>query len=364
MRKLGVSIYLQNSDLKSVYDYIDLASSYGFKRIFTCLISKSDDKSFLDKFKDFVSYANSKDMQVIADIEPSIMNDLNIDFNDLTYFKNMGLYGIRLDLGFSGNEESIMSFDKNDLKIELNISNGSKYLENILEYSPNKNNILGCHNFYPREYTGLKRSHFLRTSKEYKEMGIKTAAFVSSSVAKYGPWELENGLPTLEEHRNLDIKTQAKDLFNTNLIDDIIISNMFASEKELKALSNINKNMLNLDIILEKNISDIERKIVLEQLHFNRGDINDYAIRSTQGRIAFKKDEIKPRKENYEFIKKGDITIDNSLYGRYKGELQIALKEMKHNSKTNIVGRIKENELYLLDTIKPWQKFKFTNLNE
>lgn len=364
MRKLGISIYLQHSNLKSIYNYIDLASSYGFKRIFTCLISKYDDKEFLNKFKDFISYANSKDMQVIADIEPDIMKNLNIDFKDLTYFKDMGLYGIRLDLGFSGHEESLMSFDKNDLKIELNISSGSKYLENIVEYYPNKNNLLGCHNFYPREYTGLKRSHFLKTSKEYKEMGIKTAAFISSSVAKYGPWELENGLPTLEEHRNLSIKTQAKDLFNTNLIDDIIISNMFASEEELKILSTINKNMLNLDIILDSNISDIERKIVLDQLHFNRGDINDYAIRSTQGRIKFKKEELKPNKSKEEIIKKGDITIDNSLYGRYKGELQIALKDMKNNNKINIVGRVKEDELYLLNSIKPWQKFKFNNISK
>ncbi len=30
---------------------------------------------------------------------------------------------------------------------------------------------------------------------------------------------------------------------------------------------------------------------------------------------------------------------------------------MKNTGKTNVVGRIKEDEIYLLDDIKPWEKF-------
>ncbi|MEG7763301.1 MupG family TIM beta-alpha barrel fold protein, partial [Listeria monocytogenes] len=79
---------------------------------------------------------------------------LNITYKELDRFKELGLAGLRLDLGFSGSEEAAMSFDDTDLKIELNISNGTRYVENILSYQANVGNIIGCHNFYPRKYTG------------------------------------------------------------------------------------------------------------------------------------------------------------------------------------------------------------------
>ena len=65
-------------------------------------------------------------------------------------------------MGFSGREEALMSLDASNLKIELNISNGTKYVDNILSYQPNKENIIGCHNFYPRRFTGLSRQHFYK----------------------------------------------------------------------------------------------------------------------------------------------------------------------------------------------------------
>lgn len=134
-----------------------------------------------------------------------------------------------------------MSFNKYGIKIELNMSNGTKYIDNILTYKPDLENILGCHNFYPHRYTGLNYNHFLQCSKQFKDLGIRTAAFISSKEAKYGPWPVSEGLSTLEVHRELPIEVQAKHLFATGFIDDVIIANAFASEEELKVLSRINK---------------------------------------------------------------------------------------------------------------------------
>ncbi|MDU7440929.1 MAG: DUF871 domain-containing protein, partial [Clostridium sp.] len=58
-------------------------------------------------------------------------------------------------------------------------------------------------------------------------------------------------------------------------------------------------------------------------------------------------------------IQKGDILIDSDLYTRYAGELQIALKEMKNEGKTNVIGRIVDDEKFLLDFIEPWSSFGF-----
>ncbi len=65
-------------------------------------------------------------------------------------------------------EEAAMSYNPYDLKIEVNSSSGTKYIENIMSYRPNKDNIIGCHNFYPHRYTGLSRKHFMKTTELLK----------------------------------------------------------------------------------------------------------------------------------------------------------------------------------------------------
>lgn len=359
MRRLGISVYPNHKPINEIVDYIHLAGKYGFKRIFTCLIS-SNNKSvdeIIAEFKIMLSAANEEGMEVIADLDPTVFKNLNASINNLKVFKEMGLSGIRLDMGFSGQEESLMTYNKYGLKIELNMSNGTKYVDNIVSYMPNKENLYGCHNFYPHIYTGLDYNHFIKCSKQFKDLGLKTAAFINSSSSDHGPWPVSEGLCTLEEHRHLPIEVQAKHLWATGLIDDVIIANAFASEEELKSLSEINKDMITLDVELVHDIPEIERKIVLEEPHFNRGDISSYMIRSTQSRVKYKGHSFHPF--NTPDIKRGDILIDSDLYTRYAGELQVALKDMKNYGKTNVVGRIKEDEIFLLDYIKPWMTFGF-----
>ncbi len=354
MNKLGISIYPDKSVLEEDINYIKMAKKYGFKRIFLNLITVQDEDS-LNKFKDVVKLARELDMEVVADVAPVVFADLNIDYKDLKVFNDLGLTGIRLDLGFSGNEESIMSFNPYGLKIELNISSGTRYIDNIMSYMPNKDNIIGCHNFYPHKYTGISRKHFIDSTKRFKKYGLRTAAFISSCYGIFGPWVVNEGLPTLEEHRNLPLEVQAKDFFNTGLIDDVIISNCYASEEELKTLGNINKAILTLNVNIIDNLPETERNILLGELHFNRGDVSEYMIRSTQSRVKYKG-------HNFEILnpknmEKGDIIIESSLYSNYAGEMHIVLKDMENSGRTSVVGKVVDEEIYLLDHIRPWQKF-------
>lgn len=358
MRRLGISVYPNHSSVPEIREYIDLAARYNFKRVFTCLLSVEGDKdTIVQEFTDVIMHAKEKGMEVIADVSPKVFGELGISYNDLTFFKEIGADGIRLDMGFTGNEESIMTFNPQDLKIELNISSGTKYLDNIMSYQANAANLMGCHNFYPHRYTGLNYDHFIETSKQYKEHGLVTAAFVNSPSAHIGPWPVDEGLCTLEMHREWPIEVQAKHLWATEVIDDVIIANAFASEAELKALSELNPYQLTLTCELEADVPELEAKIVTEEFHFNRGDVSDYVIRSTQSRVKYKGHEFVPF--NTPDMKKGDIIIETSLYAHYAGELQVALKSMKNSGKSNVVGHVVEEEQFLLDYLKPWQKFQF-----
>lgn len=84
-------------------------------------------------------------------------------------------------------------------------------------------------------------------------------------------------------------------------------------------------------------------------------------IRSTQVRVKYA-DQPNPPHDNEHEFKRGDIVVGNDEFGRYKNELQIVL-EPHQDSRKNLVGRIPENEIFMLDYIKPWSKFKFENHN-
>ncbi|WP_373599128.1 DUF871 domain-containing protein [Paraclostridium bifermentans] len=360
MGRLGISIYTDKSSADEVLTYIDKAAKNGFSRIFSCLLSVNDTReNILNKFKVINEYAHDKGFEIILDVSPKVFDELGISYDDLAFFKEANSYGIRLDMGFTGLEESLMSFNPYDLKIEINMSNYTKYIDTIMDYQPKKDNIIGCHNFYPHKYSGLKIDHFMKCTEKFKKYGLKTAAFVTSQNENtFGPWPVTEGLPTLEMHRNLPLDVQVKHLIALGNIDDIIISNCYPSDEEIEKVGSMRTDLVNFDIELVDNIPVVEKDIVLEELHFNRGDVSSNMIRSTQSRVKYKGHKFEVF-NTPEIIRRGDVVIESSEYGSYAGELQIALQDMKNSGKTNVVGRIREEEIFILDYIKPWQKFMF-----
>ena len=53
------------------------------------------------------------------------------------------------------------------------------------------------------------------------------------------------------------------------------------------------------------------------------------------------------------------MTIDNSNYGRYAGEVQIIDAELPADSRVNVAAHIVDEEFFLTRYIKPRQKFSF-----
>lgn len=360
-RELGISLYPDHSDFNEDVKYMKKASELGYSRIFMSMLEVGNNPDgVIDKFKKTVEVAKKLKFEVIIDVSPSLFDQLNISYDDLSLFSDIGVDGIRLDEGFDGNKESLLTYNEYGLNIELNMSNNVAYLENILSYQPNKPFIYGCHNFYPQKGTGLPYDFFVSCSERFKKQGIKTAAFISSREGKEGPWDINDGLPTLEMHRNMPIELQAKHLFTTNLIDSIIIGNAYATDTELMSVSSVNKYKLNLTIYTLENINDVERKILSYSQHYRRGDISSQTIRSTQSRVIY--GEVNNAEhDNINEFRVGDVVIGNDSFGKYKNELQIVLEPHK-DSRKNLVGRIKESEVFLLGYIKPWTKFGFDTI--
>ncbi|HFN2171982.1 TPA: DUF871 domain-containing protein, partial [Enterococcus faecium] len=353
MGKLGISIYPERSTFEKDKAYLDLAHKYGYKRVFTSLLQINDDKEkVLSEFKEVVDYANSLGMEVMVDINPALFEQLEISYDDLSFFHKMGAYGVRLDIGFTGAEEAKMTRNPFGIKIEINMSSGTNYVDNIMSYSPNTDNLLGSHNFYPHRYSGLGYEHFVFCSEKFRKYNLNTMAFVNSQSAEFGPWPTQDGLCTLEDHRDLEIATQVKHLILTGLIDDISIGNAYASEEELKEMAEaFNADYPTLKVDTEEGITENERICLFDNLHSYRGDRSEYILRSTMTRVYYKDKDFPPH--NTRDMHHGDVLIDNEGYGQYKGETQIALKDMKNDGRVNVVGRISDDELFLLDFLKP-----------
>jgi len=360
MGQLGVSIYPAKSTFEKDSAYLDLAKKYGFKRVFTSLLEIEGNKEeVLAGFKKVVDYANSLDMEVMVDIAPRCFKQLDISYDDLSFFAEMGADGIRLDVGYTGAEEAKMTRNPYGLKIEINMSSGTNYLDSIMAFHPNLDKLYGSHNFYPQRYAGLAYDHFIMCSEKFRKYGINSLAFVNSQAATFGPWPVTDGLCTLEEHRDLPIATQVKHLKYTGLIDDIIIANCYPSEEEMAAVAEVFfEPVPSLLVEVYDTITDQERINIFEFDHSYRGDRSEYMIRSTWTRVVYKDKDFPPH--NTRDVRRGDVLVLNENFGQYKGETQIVLKEMPNHGNINVVGRIAEEEMFLLPFIKPWSNFKFT----
>lgn len=139
MSKLGVSVYPERSTFEKDAAYLDLAAKYGYQRVFTSLLEiKGDQAAVVANFKKVITYANQLGLQVMVDVNPDLFKQLGVSYDDLSFFHDLGAWGVRLDLGFTGQEEARMTHNEFGIKIEVNMSKGTHYVDTIMDYSPEK----------------------------------------------------------------------------------------------------------------------------------------------------------------------------------------------------------------------------------
>lgn len=359
---IGVSIYSNEEfTLENNMKYIRLAKENGVEKVFTSLnMPEINYKEKLKKIKKLIKYIKSFNMQITVDISPKILNIVGSTYDNLSAFYELGLDCLRLDYGFSLNEIAIMTKNKFNIGIELNASTIKKELiENLIKKGANITNLRTCHNYYPKPYTGLSYRFFVEQTKMIKGYGLKVSAFIPSQKGKRGP--IYEGLPTIENHRNLNPEIAAKYFVYSGLVDDIYFGDAYAHEDEIKSVTSIDKNVIELKIITCDCLSEIEKNIIFNTIHTNRLDASEYVIRSEESRMCFKNtSEIYAH--NCIGREKYSVTIDNNGFKRYSGELNICMSNMSKDNRVNVVGYIPDDEHILVDLIKPGTKFRFKRI--
>ncbi|MEX2805546.1 DUF871 domain-containing protein [Streptococcus sp. H31] len=361
MGKLGLSVYPSKTETAILKSYLSTAAEIGYSRVFTSMLELTDStEETLDRFREVIAHGNRLGMKTSIDINPKLFEQLGVNYEDLAFFNDLGVWALRLDQGFTGQEEAEMSQNPYGLVIELNISRGQHYIDQVMDFSADRRHVTGSHNFYPQPYTGLDFTYFTDCAAQYKKHHLRTAAFIDSPKGTVGPWPVGDMLVSAECQRQLSPEAQVQLLLATQLIDDIFVASSLLPVDELqKIYDSFVSAVPRLKVTLLSTASADEQAIVLDNRHRYRGDYSGYMIRSSEMRSLYKDRDFPPVNHD-KIIEKGQLTVCNNRSGQYRGELQIALRERPNDGTHNIIGKVADDYLPVLDLLKPWQSFELT----
>lgn len=342
MRKfvISASLYVGLDDypLEKNIQYLHLLHQKGIRRVFISAHMPEANQSFTNELETIIKEANNLEIDIILDISKPTYEKLKINDN---------IYSLRLDWGF--NFEDILQLARNPYLIELNASTITKtLLERLKAKGFDFNKLRVSHNFYPKRYTGLTQLDLLTKNKIFKEYNLHIMAYLPSYSGKRPP--LYEGLPTIEEHRNLDLYGALADYALLN-VDELCFGDAYCDEEELEITLNFDCDNLTIPIKIYEGISNIEMEI-LNKGHRNRTDQSKYMIRSSyrESRKIIPFNTIARRKFS--------VTIDNYQFSRYQGEVGIVREDLAPDERVNVVGTALISD-FLLQHLPPSQKFNF-----
>lgn len=316
--------------------------------IFTSLhVCEEMDNNFTDKITSMCHSLKEYGYKIIADISKDIYKAFNTD-NMLDIVTMLGIDIIRLDYGFS--EDEILEI-ANKTPVALNASMVSL---DVFERISKRVKVIAIHNFYPRPETGLDESLFDKINVKLKDIGIPTFAFISGDEKKRGP--LNEGLPTLEIHRSIPPLLSFCDMVVNHHVNGIFIGDGFISRKqELLIRSYIKNDIMPVPTRLLDDYKDIFDRVFTVRI-----DSPKHCMRLNESREYSKNGKIIEPDKRVE-RRKGAITMDNKLYKRYSGEIQIMKETLPVDEKVNVIGRVNPIYFNLLSCIPNGKKFMFIN---
>ncbi len=255
------------------------------------------------------------------------------------------VWALRIDYGFSEEEIGAMA---EKMPIVLNASTTD--YEEAAAIMRRGNQIFALHNFYPRPETGLDREFLAQSTASLRSAGLKVQCFIPGDTKKRGP--IYEGLPTLEEHRNVLPSAAFADLALRFGIEDIFVADPGISQKEQDRIARLCRE----GVISVPAELDSQYEYLYDQVFTCRVDSPKWLIRFTESRTyACPGTTVLPC--NCVSRERGTITMDNQGYGRYSGEIQMIRSDLKADQRVNVIGRVPENAQLLMDCISGGRKF-------
>ena len=386
MIRLGLSLYPEQEKMEDIEQYLQTASKYGFNVVFVSLFSVPGTKEeVVDIFKKFGAMAHKYGFEVSGDCNGDFFAKMEATPEDLSVFKEMGIDIIRMDFAFNDERDACLINNKEGIKVEM--STGFKAtIERALKNGADPKRLSTCHNFYPLRYSAPSLEKINGLNEYWKERDIPVAIFISSRVeGAHGPWPVSDGLPTIEEHRDMPIEAQLKHVLSLKNVTEVRISNAYASEEEMKAIKQVvdaayahvevppqfpaiianlipqgDVMRLPFKLHLDPAVTDFERSLVFDYpAHNDMGDCLNYMLRSRFTRMLAQGKTVEVRPCDKKVFTRGDVVVVNDNCRHYAGEVQIVLKDMVNDGQRNYVGAIDPSELVVLNHMGAKDMFTF-----
>lgn len=327
---IGISFYLND---KTAEERIIQAGHSGVKRAFTSLHIPEESGDLAVRAKQLLKLSKDCGIEVFADVSYHTPGHLGLA--SLFDLKELGVTGLRLDDFFD--HDLIISLAK-EFRLAVNASIlYEEDLERLLASGLEAKQLIGWHNFYPRVETGLSKAFFHQQNELFKRYNIPVFAYIPGAGEKRGP--LFEGLPTLEKHRETDPFLAALELFQ-NGVEEVYIGDPDHGNGLLEKLM----------ILVQENrvILHVEGGSITTGKYHLRPDLSRDVLRFMNTRTS---DSVVPKNTVERTI--GSVTMDNDQYGRYRGEIQITLRDLHADERVNVIGKVKDEDIPLLQYLKP-----------
>ncbi|GAB4073704.1 MupG family TIM beta-alpha barrel fold protein [Barrientosiimonas marina] len=341
---LGFSVFLNENWTEAKEAYVNDMADAGFEGVFTSLhIPEDNGTSYWDRLQPLLAIVQKRRLKLVADISGDALRQIGFSLHDPEAIIASGFSGLRLDDGIGMQTAAGLS---HHMIIGLNASTLTEndYAQ-LVEYGADFNHMIAWHNYYPKPETGLDESWFSARNAWLKAKKFRVAAFAPGDRDLRLP--LFETLPTLECHRQQNPFASFLALQQRYDVDDVYIGDPGISQW---VYEQFNAYMHRGRLLLHTAAHWPEARAYLDGDHSNRLDVSRDVVRSDGSRSKNAYDTIPP--ENTVLRCLGSITIDNHLYQRYKGELQITRRELPQDRKVNVIGHILENDLALIDYIQ------------
>lgn len=340
---LGCSIYLTEHENRIA----PLAApAAGGAPVFLSLhITEEFTPDYPRRVKALCDSLREQDCRILADVSRKTL--LAFGAQDLiSLAKHLGLWGLRLDYGFSLEETLALAAR---MPIAVNASTVAE--ETVAALAGAGETVFAMHNFYPRPETGLDEDFLRESTMRLHQAGMKVLAFIPGDTVLRGP--LGMGLPTLERHRGVAPSAAFADLAVNFGVDGIFAGDPGVSETEQAYIRHFcQTGEISLPVCFRPGYEELYGRVFT-----CRPDSPAWLIRFQESR-TYAGQGASVAEDNCAARTRGTVTMDNRNYARYSGEIQLLRRDLPRDDKVNVIGRVSEKHMILIDCIRRGTRFR------
>ncbi|MDY4040782.1 MAG: MupG family TIM beta-alpha barrel fold protein [Collinsella sp.] len=339
--RTGISIYF-GSGIAVSERVIARAAQAGVDYAFTSMhIPEEDGAALAGDARHLLGMLREAGIGAIVDVGPETCAKLGCE--SLEGLADLGVTHLRLDYGFTAAETASLA---RTFHIVCNASTVTKAdIASWRAAGADLARFTACHNYYPKPGTGLDLDEVRRMNDLLSAQGFEVLGFVPGDGVLRGP--LHEGLPTIEEHRarRTEIARNMLELGISGGCDGVLVGDVDLTASGWEALSQVAAGYVDIRCRLEEGYRHL-----FGQIHHDRPDSSTLLFRSQESRAALRSEApIAPDAGAGLARRRGSISIANTGYLRYEGEIEIARADLDGDERQNVIGWVIPEDLELVD---------------